>query len=406
MDWLDALISLATLGTMAYFALRRSFRRATHEPLPPHRASFVSPPRSVVGELVFQVGVLVVFLGRAVIALLDLVRSLVGHATPSRDEPRPMSNAPCHPVFATATGESEIMPFASWWSTLRDATHVIISGGKGSGKTTAARALVVDLAAHGATVVLVDPHHRRGDWGDVRPFCAGRRIEEARHVFGWAIAEIDRRYKRRADEGVESFDEVVIVVDELDLFTAKRPDVPADLRTLAGQFVAMCGDETRKIGLRLIVIAHGTEVENLGLSGVGSKRDNYATLLLRAGDAGPEATGTLVIGSKTYTVETQPLRDRARAMLVTDALHPIHAETVAEIAQSLPFAETPVLPVAISSFEDDPFSDMDFTPLARLVQADIVGETKLLEIAFGVRPGSSRTYLAARAKLKAALRSQ
>lgn len=63
--------------------------------------------------------------------------------------------------------------------------------------------------------------------------------------------------------------------------------------------------------------------------------------------------------------------------------------------------------VAITeSANESAFRDEDraiFLPLARLIRAGFVAETKLLETAFRVRAGSSEAYRTARARLKQAL---
>jgi DNA polymerase III delta prime subunit len=390
MDWLNATLLVLTLGVMAFYLTRRTLRRVVQHPVAPTSSRRPVVRRSVPAELVHQ-GWLVA----------RLMRQRLGAVRGRTLLPPPSGLAP--DVVSPPLVDDAVVPYDRWWSLLLRSTHTIISGPKGAGKTTVARALASDLAHQGAKLVLVDPHHKQGDWGEsIRPWCAGRRLEEARAVFGWAIGEIDRRFKARADDGTDVFDELVIVVDELDLFTSKRPDVPDDLRTLAGQFVAMLGDETRKVGVRLIVIAHGTEVENLGLAGIGSKRRNYAMLRLSDGEHGPDAHGTLTVGTRTVTVDTRPLAARCDETLLLADLVP--RETVLPSTQPLAPPETAVSPVGNTHCEnDDLFPGVDFAAFARLVEAGIIGETKLLEVALLVRPGSSRAYAVARSKLKAAL---
>ncbi len=68
--------------------------------------------------------------------------------------------------------------------------------------------------------------------------------------------------------------------------------------------------------------------------------------------------------------------------------------------------ETHVSPIAtLQNTPDDVFQNVDFTTLARLIKAGLVGETKGLEAACEVHAGKGERYQLARTKLKEALES-
>lgn len=93
--------------------------------------------------------------------------------------------------------------------------------------------------------------------------------------------------------------------------------------------------------------------------------------------------------------------DVARLFDYLDA--PANAETE---AKQVSRPEMSVSPTATAKNEDTaPFRNVDFMPFARLVKARLVTETDCLKTAFGVKPGGSVEYQAARAGLKAALQT-
>ncbi len=205
---------------------------------------------------------------------------------------------------------SQVLTYPTWILKLLKATHVFLSGGKGAGKTTFAWMLMRVYASQGYKFIFIDPHHRKGEMGDVRPHAAGRRFYEAARVFRFLIAELDRRYKERSDNGVERFERIMLVCDEFDALTNKKT-VDPEIAELAASFFSMLGDESRKVDMGAIFIAHGMEVKNLGIEGKGSKRDNYAAVLLTQGpDEKPEPTGQLVIGSGEWEIDTRSVKSK------------------------------------------------------------------------------------------------
>ncbi len=226
---------------------------------------------------------------------------------PSQDTPVTSQE----PRRATA-GADDVSPFPSWWGDFIDSTHVFISGGKGSGKSTLVRARMKARYERGSIFLVVDPHHQKGSYGDTRPYAGGRNFLEAAQVFRWILGEIDRRYKERDEIGTDTdgFQKIDVIIDEADTFTNIKI-VPKFLCDLAIQTISVGGDEARKVNIDFTFIFHGTEVDNVGLAGRGSKRDNFALVQLRQGENGlPEKTGLLKIGSRTRRIDTVPILEQ------------------------------------------------------------------------------------------------
>lgn len=231
-------------------------------------------------------------------------------------------------------------PLDLWWTYVRNAPLLIISGESGSGKTTLLQALVADLTQQSFRLLLVDPHAKLGEWGaGIRPIAAGRRFAEAHAAFAWAVTELDRRYKARADQGLGDFPPIAMIADEFDLFTDDRPDVPEETRKLAAQLLAMMGDESRKVNFRLITITHGTGVGVLNLKGKSEKRKNYLIIRLAKGiDEQPLPVAQMERdGQEPLPIATRRLPQlAARCVLEPDDLIDLDAGIDGEAADSPP----------------------------------------------------------------------
>lgn len=149
--------------------------------------------------------------------------------------------------------------------------HVLIAGETGSGKSTAARAV---LAAR-SNVVVLDPHAAPGDWGALTVVGGGRDFG----AIGQHVAQMSRllteRYQER-DAGRRQFDPITIAIDEM----------PAVV-TECGRDVAMAWRmwlrEGRKVGLYLVVMTHSTRVTTLGIKGEGDLLENFNAGVIELG---------------------------------------------------------------------------------------------------------------------------
>ncbi len=155
--------------------------------------------------------------------------------------------------------------------------HVMLVGGTGSGKSTIARAL---LAARAQTdkIVILDPHGRLdyndpnqehlNDWLGLVSVGVGRDFPAIARMIETLHAEFNRRGVpgNKLGQGITVFmDEVPAIVDETDG---------------SMEYVVKWIRETRKYGIRVVMLTQGKEVKTLGIEGEGSVRDSLKTVLL------------------------------------------------------------------------------------------------------------------------------
>lgn len=121
-----------------------------------------------------------------------------------------------------------------------ESPHLLLAGATGSGKSSAAQAILWGAVAAGATVVIVDPVKGGADFAFLRPWAAAfaADVEQAASVLGFVLAEVGRRKAANAAAGVGSWTELagpppplVVMVDEFTSLVgagAARPRARAD----------------------------------------------------------------------------------------------------------------------------------------------------------------------------------
>ena len=159
------------------------------------------------------------------------------------------------------------------WTELEDFTrhpHILILGKTGAGKTTLARRL---LTAWGGQSLVITPHVKPGDWdASIQVKGAGRNYGEIGRVLDGLVAEMNRRYQLYS-RGIEDYPAWFVVLDETSSIIAKCANAGAQLTELVR--------EARKVKIRLIVLAHGMTVKELGCEGEGAVRESYTQIRLR-----------------------------------------------------------------------------------------------------------------------------
>lgn len=148
--------------------------------------------------------------------------------------------------------------------------HILIAGESGSGKTTAARHVLVDRQ----NVVVLDPHDDRNTWPDGAEVVGGGRAFRA---IDERIAQLESalqdRYGRR-NYGEKQFDPITVAVDEM-------PAIVEALGSRVNDVWRHWLREGRKVSLYFVVISQSTRVKTLGIEGEGDLLENFdATLVL------------------------------------------------------------------------------------------------------------------------------
>jgi ABC-type glutathione transport system ATPase component len=149
------------------------------------------------------------------------------------------------------------------WSGIHRHAHTAIIGATGDGKTTLATWLASQLQGDR---LVADIHYAKGDWQGLTVMGAGRNFDEIAHMMQASLEEMDRRYQARL-QGQRDFTNITLIIEEIGSI-AEDP-TSADI---CKEFLPKTLREARKIGIKLILLGHGLEVESLGVKGKGSIR--------------------------------------------------------------------------------------------------------------------------------------
>lgn len=174
-----------------------------------------------------------------------------------------------------AASPVEALPLLQWiGEAIDNDPHILLAGKTGSGKTTAAHALLACAVNAGADVLVIDPHAAPEEWFAVEcgvPVVgAARDYDAIAQTMTALLTEMDRRYRARAD-GATEFHPTVVVIDEV-------PAIATHLRDAWRRFSRSFGSEARKANMRLILIAQSTLVEDLDMSSM--MRENFSIIAL------------------------------------------------------------------------------------------------------------------------------
>ncbi|MBD2040183.1 type IV secretory system conjugative DNA transfer family protein [Microcoleus sp. FACHB-672] len=146
--------------------------------------------------------------------------------------------------------------------------NTLIVGASGTGKSTIAKAVARRL---GGRVTVLDPHHKKRDWGELPVIGGGRDFKAIDAYLAAQIEEMDHRYKMR-NLGIEDFPMCSTIIDEAPAIAANcdnwRPYIRATAR------------EARKVLLPAIILAQDENAKTLDIEGEAAMREGFDRLYL------------------------------------------------------------------------------------------------------------------------------
>lgn len=330
-----------------------------------------------------------------------------GAGQPVVELPRAAAPRPA-PAAPQTAGAERRMPLPQWLdlvqNRLDDAPHTMIVGPTGTGKTTLVKAL---CASRRGDLFFVSP--KPNAWpGLAYPTIDDdggyREIEQAMQQ---VLAELQRRLatmKRGTDPA--TFPILTIVVDEFPTVVDECPTAPVLYRKI--------GQIGRELRLRLMPLTTTTRVKDLGLEGRGAARDNFAEIQLPRATARVAGLLQLAADESPVVIDLEGVLklsqrpiDPARWWVPPVAAAQRSEEAVAAIAITQNAPATPlrnevIAAVASAKIIPDAVAQHDWLTIARLVKANVVGQTKALD-ALGFPAGNGELYLIARECLRQAL---
>ena len=147
--------------------------------------------------------------------------------------------------------------------------HIMVLGETGSGKSVLCKYLASEIKA---PCIALDPHASPNDWQGAKVVGQGRNYQAIKDELANLVNLMDARYKQR-DKGVSQFATLCVILDEF-------PAVASELGKDATNAVKLIVREARKVNIKLILLAQGSEVKTLGIEGEGSLRESFAVVSL------------------------------------------------------------------------------------------------------------------------------
>ena len=147
--------------------------------------------------------------------------------------------------------------------------HIMLLGETGSGKSVLCKYFASELKI---PCIALDPHASPHDWKGAKVVGQGRDYKAIGKELAKLVELMDARYKQR-DQGISQFAPLGVILDEF-------PAVASELGKDASNPVKLIVREARKVNIKLILLAQGSEVRTLGIEGEGSLRESFAVVSL------------------------------------------------------------------------------------------------------------------------------
>lgn len=153
-------------------------------------------------------------------------------------------------------------PKYQWIWDLMDEGAVLLTGRKGSGKTSKAQFLVEEYLKAGYEVEIIDPHAAAGQWEPLKVWGRGKNWREVNAGLKAFVAEVDRRYSERAEN--EEYDPMrdekrkILVCEEMTQWSDQCD------QDVVKEFWGVAIGDIRKANAGILFVSHGETLMSIG----------------------------------------------------------------------------------------------------------------------------------------------
>lgn len=169
--------------------------------------------------------------------------------------------------------------------------HLLVYGSTGKGKSTYAEYALrrIQKSIPEATFVIINPHHRKGQWGLEHCLGAGRNYAEIEAGIGQIVELMDGRYKIYYEDSKADFTDIFVVIDELPAITANTE------KGKVSQALKQISSEARKVKIWLIIISQSKLVRQLGFEKASDMLENFIFINVAQPEAKYEIDGDNIV---------------------------------------------------------------------------------------------------------------
>lgn len=149
--------------------------------------------------------------------------------------------------------------------------HLLISGSTGTGKSTYVEYALTQIinSMSNAKFIVINPHHRKGQWGLGNVIGGGRNYTEIEQGIVDILTLMNERYEKYYNDSSSTFSDVFIIIDELPAIIANTE------KGLVGNALKQLSSEARKVNMWLMILSQSKLVKQLGFERASDMLDNF-----------------------------------------------------------------------------------------------------------------------------------
>jgi len=152
--------------------------------------------------------------------------------------------------------------------------HLLIYGSTGTGKSTYVEYTfkqIMDTIPNASFIVL-NPHHRQGQWGLQKCIGGGREYGEIEGGIQAVLELMNTRYQQYYADSKVKFNDVFLVIDELPAITANTK------KGVVSEALKQISSEARKVNIWLVVLSQSKLVKQLGFERASDMLENFCMI--------------------------------------------------------------------------------------------------------------------------------